>query len=185
MPWPLDPRAVSSRHQRQTSRPSHHAIHNRGDALLRGRQSGPDHHRITTTSRTLSWAIVGRSSRCRPRKLSSLPRRGCGARWCRLQLVVERWVGALQEVKRDCPQTRQETQEEATVGAATYQDPGVGVLPVDRLTVEPALKSGSHPPALWWAGQLGWWVALAIRAAFRDGSSPGGVVLRAKATLAG
>lgn len=35
--------------------------------------------------------------------------------------------------------------------AATYQHPGVGVLPVDRLTVEHALKSGSHPPALWWA----------------------------------
>jgi hypothetical protein len=43
------------------------------------------------------------------------------------------------------------------VDAATYQHPGVGVVSVDRLTVEPALKSGSHPPALWWpAGGRPW-----------------------------
>lgn len=89
---------------------------------------------------------------------------------------VDRRVGALQEVKRDCSGPDQEV---APVDAATYQHPGVRVLPVDRLTVEHALKSGSHPPALvvgCWGG--GWPWRLETEGAFRDGSSPGGVVLR-------
>jgi hypothetical protein len=62
---------------------------------------------------------------------------------------VEQWVGGCRRVKRECLRLTGD-REEATVDAATYQHPGVGVVSVDRLTVEPALKCGSHPPALWW-----------------------------------
>jgi hypothetical protein len=56
-------------------------------------------------------------------------------------------VGTFAGGKEGLLQARHGSREEATVDSATYQPPGVvGVaVRVGRLTVERALKSGSHP----------------------------------------